>query len=305
MHVTICIVAFRNADEVARCVAALMRQSHTDHDIVICENGGEEAWRALEQAVAAVRPSGPQVRCLLAGGNLGYAGGVNHCIRASADSDGWWIVNPDTEPHPDALRALVERLARGGCHAVGGILHHADGRVQAYGGRWRPMLARSESIGHGHALGEPVDAAAVEARMNYILGASMLVGRDLVDRVGLMREDYFLYCEEVEWALRAGAHGLRLGFAPKSRVCHGQGGTTGSADPICRRPRLPIYLDERNKINVVRDTTPLWLVVAIPAALLLLTMRYAARGAWRQWGYALSGWLAGVTGRRGLPPWMR
>jgi len=242
---------------------------------------------------------------LLAPGNLGYAGGVNACIRAAPRADAWWVVNPDAAPAPSALSALLARLERGDCAGVGGTLHYADGTVQGHGGRWRGWMARAESLGKGTSLADPVDPALIEPRIDYLLGASMLIGRRFVEVTGLMREDYFLYAEEVEWCLRARRRGLKLGFAPEARILHGQGGTTGSADPVTRRPRLPIYLDERNKLNVVRDTTPTRLPVAAGVALILLFLRFARRGAWRQAGYALSGWAAGLRNERGFPPWMR
>lgn len=305
MHVVTCIVAFRNAGEIADCLAALARSTHTAFEVVVAENGGAEAFAALTAAVPEQLPGGQPVTLIDSGANLGYAGGVNVAMKARPDAEAWWIVNPDTLPDPGALAALVARLEQGDCAAVGGVLHNPQGRVQAYGGRWRPWLARCVSIGSGATLGDPVDAAAVERQTNYLLGASMLVGRGMVARVGLMREDYFLYCEEVEWGLRAVAAGLKLGFAPDARVLHDQGATTGSGHAHRLRPRMPIYLDERNKLNVARDTRPLTLPVAAMAAFVLLAMRYGRRGAWAQWGYGLSGWMAGVANRRGLPPWMR
>jgi N-acetylglucosaminyl-diphospho-decaprenol L-rhamnosyltransferase len=304
MTITICIVAFRNADEIAACLGALAKSTYTDFDVVVTENGGEAAYADLLRTVPQVLAGGQKVECLLAPGNLGYAGGVNHCILARPDSAGWWVVNPDTQPEPQALSALMERLSKGDVHAVGSMLYHPDGKVQAYGGWWRPALGRPISIGQGSKVSDPVDAAAIEARMNYILGASLLVDRVFVDQVGLMRDDYFLYCEEVEWCLRAVAQGFKLGFAPASRVQHGQGGTTGSADPIHKRPKLPIYMDERNKIHTVRDTGGWRLLTAAPATLALLTMRYAPRRAWKQWGYAAAGWWAGIRGIRGVPAWL-
>jgi GT2 family glycosyltransferase len=214
------------------------------------------------------------------------------------------VLNPDTLVETETLAELVARLECGDCDAVGGVLYHPDGSVQAYGGRWRSWLARAESIGHGASLEAVVDKASVEREMDYLLGASMLIGRSFVERAGLMREDYFLYAEEVEWCLRGLALGLRLGFAPKARLCHGQGATTGSADSIRHRPRLPIYMDERNKILVVRDTTPARVPVAVLASLALTLMRFGRRGAFTQWGYAVSGWWAGVRNRRGIPPWL-
>jgi len=303
-HISICIVGFHNADDIARCLAALSESTYKHFDVVICENGGADSHARLRQAIPAQLPGGQAVEALLADDNLGYAGGVNEVMRARPDSDGWWIVNPDTQPEAGALAALVERINRGDCHAAGGILYHADGKVQAYGGYWRQWLGRAKSIGMGCHVDASVDVDAIEARMNYILGASMLVNRTFRDALGLMREDYFLYCEEVEWGLRAVKSGMKLGFAPGSRVLHGQGGTTGSADPIKLRPRMPIYMDERNKLNVTRDVNPVCLPIAMLSTLLLLTMRFAARGAWRQWGYALQGWWAGVCGERGKPDWL-
>lgn len=301
--VVVCIVGFRNAGEIAGCLRALAQSDYRDFEVVICENGGEEAAIRLRAAVPRVLPQGQKVTIIEATSNLGYAGGVNECMRSRPAAAAWWIVNPDTKPSARALASLVKRLARGDCAAVGSVLHHGS-KVQAFGGTWRKWLGRAVSLGNGARLADPVDTAWVEDRMNYILGASMLVGRRMVEAVGLMREDYFLYCEEVEWGLRAVQAGLKLGFAAESFVEHGQGGTTGSGGDIRRRPKLPIYMDERNKVLVVRDCTPFRLPIAAPASLFLLCLRYLPRRAWRQWSYALSGWYAGIRNRRGLPPWL-
>lgn len=300
--VSVCIVGFHNADEIARCVAALEKSTYRNFDIVICENGGKRSWETLRAALPEQLSGGQKVECLCAPGNIGYAGGVNLAMRTRPEAWAWWIVNPDTQPEPEAMSALVDRLSRGDCHMVGGVLYNARGRVQAYGGYWRFWFGRAVSLGMGAHVNDPVDAAAVEARMNYVLGASMMVDRRFVERVGLMRDDYFLYCEEVEWGLRARKMGVRMGFAPRARVRHDQGSTTGSAGFIHNRPRLPIYMDERNKLHVVRDISSWRFPIAAVATLMLLTLRYAARGAWTQWRYALSGWWAGVRGERGMPP---
>lgn len=304
MHVSICIVTFRNPEEVVQCISALARSSYSSFDVVINENGGDDAYTKLRALIPDRLPDGQPVECINAGANLGYAGGVNACMRARPDSDAWWIVNPDTEPAPNALAEMLARRDATGHHAIGSLLYYEDKTVQAFGGYWRGWLARAESIGRGRTIDKAPDPAEVEARMNYILGASILVDRHFVATVGMMREDYFLYCEEVEWALRARNRGMSLGFAPGSLVLHGQGGTTGSASPIRQRPKLPIYLDERNKLHVVRDTRPLTFPVAAITTLLLLTIRYGSRRAWRQWGYALDGWQAGIRGERGTPLWL-
>ena len=304
MHVAVSIVGFRNRDDIVRCLAALEQSTHTDFEVIICENGGPEAFKALSEVLPAQLAGGQRVRAVLASGNLGYAGGVNVCLRETPDADAWWVLNPDTQPEPGALALKVARLSAGDCEAVGSTIVLSDGRVQSHGGRWTPWLARSESLGHGSALSALPDPAWVESVQNYLNGASMLIGKRFLEVVGPMREDYFLYCEEVEWCLRGVQRGMRLGFAPNARVLHYVGTTTGSYDAITRRPRTPVYLNERNKMLTTWDRYPRRMPVAAVSSLLLIFVRFGRAGAWRQIGYGLAGWAAGLAKARGVPRWL-
>lgn len=303
MHVAICIVGFRNREDIEACLSALTQTTHADFEVVICENGGAAAYERLRELPPALA-SGQAMTLIQAPGNIGYAGGVNLCIDRTPGAGAWWILNPDTLPDPQALARMCERLARGDVEAVGSTVHDASGRVASRGGRWNPWLARAVSIGHGASISAPAPPRD-EARANYLSGASMLVSRAFVDRVGKMREDYFLYGEEVEWCLRAVGLGVRLGVATDANVLHQQGTTTGSVSRMSQRTRMPIYLDERNKLLITRDCFPALLPVAALGALLMLFLRFGRRGAWAQLGYALDGWWRGVKGERGKPAWVR
>lgn len=305
LHVAICIVGFRNPGDVADCLQALSHTQHQDFEVVVVENGGEAAFQALSGSTPAALPGGQPVRLVCAPSNLGYAGGVNRCFETAAGADAWWVLNPDTCPEPTALSALVERLGRGDCQAVGGILQLPSGEVQAYGGHWQRLLARAVSIGHGGDIKATVDPQRIEAQQNFLNGASMLIGRRFLETTGPMREDYFLYCEEVEWCLRAASRGMRLGFAPTAIILHKQGTSTGAEVDLRRRSKLSVYLNERNRVLLSRDRFPALLPLAIFTTLATLTLRFGKRRAWRQLGYALEGWAAGVGGQRGVPAWAR
>lgn len=300
MHVAVCIVSYHSRPDVVACLAALGASSHTDFEVIICENGGRDAFEDLTAHLPSLA-GGQAVHVILAEGNVGYAGGINRCVQAAAKADAWWVLNPDTIPNVDALGALVQRLARSDCDAVGCVVRLGPDLVQSYGGLWRPALARAVSLGYGKPADAPVDPTQVEARQNYINGAAMLLGRRFLEIVGPMREDYFLYCEEVEWCLRAKARGLRLGFAPDAFVLHHHGASTGNTADVRTRSALSVYLDERNKILVTRDCARGWLPVAVPAALALLILRFGRARAWPQLREALLGWMAGLRGERGPP----
>ena len=293
MNVAVCIVGFRNRTDILTCLRALEGSRHGTFEVVICENGGAEAYAALAASLPVRLPGGQAIRILMDEANGGFAAGVNRCMRATPDADAWWILNPDTAPEPDALALMCERLQAGSCEAVGCTLVGPDGVVDSCGGRWRPWLARAVSL-----------TVADRGEVSYLSGASLLVSRRFVERAGYMREDYFLYGEEIEWCLRARRLGLRLCVAPAAVVVHAQGSSTGSVAEVARRGRMPVYLDERNKLLITRDYSPGLLPVAAPAALLLLALRFGKRRAWAQLGFAIQGWTAGLFNERGKPSWV-
>jgi N-acetylglucosaminyl-diphospho-decaprenol L-rhamnosyltransferase len=305
-HVAVAIVGFRNPDDVATCLTALSRSTYPDFSVFVCENGGDAAFATLVEILPKRLAGGQDVVVLNAGGNLGYAGGVNRCIEAAGNLvRAVWVLNPDTAPMPEAMAALLTRLDRGDVAAVGGVVLWPNGIVQSYGGRWLPRSGRGLSIGMFTRADAPIDVATVEAQMNYLSGASMMVSRRFLDVVGPMREDYFLYCEEVDWFLRARQNDLKLGFAPDARVQHFQGTTTGWAGSDFRAwPRQAIYLDARNRVKMTGHLMRRFLPWAVAGILLHSLWRYARRGAWRQVGYVLEGVLAGLRGESGRPSWV-
>lgn len=327
MSVATTIVSYRSAEDIRTLLDALALQTHRDMSVHVCENGGGQAYddllRALEAggyAIAAAQPdlekrvrraattqlaNGAPVSLYEAIDNLGYAGGVNLCIDNLGETD-WsaiWIINPDAIPATDALTQLLLHQREGDYGIVGGRLIFAGtGKVQCYGGIWRRWMARGLNLGFNEPADATLDVGSVEARMDYVSGACMLITRGYIETVGKMREDYFLYCEEVDWCARRGS--FRLGFAQAARIEHGHGATIGSHRDRRQRSRLSVYLDERNKLLLTRHLFPA-IYPLVLGTTLLLTLQYLRHGAVANFGHALSGWWAGVTGETGQPRWTR
>ena len=304
--VAIIIVSYRSAGDIAQCFAALERSTYRGFRVVICENGGPEAFQSLRETLPERLKGGQAVEFLLAPDNLGYAGGINYCLDHTGPAAAFWILNPDTEPEPGALAAMMARLEQNDCSAVGHDLVLSNGRLASLGGgrigRWS---ARPISISHGLPRQPDVDAKAIEASLDYIIGASMLISPGFLERAGRMREDYFLYCEETEWCLRAKLKGEKIGYARDAVVLHAHGTSTGGGGGLNTRSRTAVYLAERNRILLIRDLFPQRMLHVAPLSLLHVLVRYGKARAWRQTSYALSGWLAGLRNERGKPPWFQ
>ncbi len=306
------VVSYKSAEEISDLLEGLADQTRPISAVHICENGGAaayhellssvNAWRARHDAQSGAGPA-PAVVCHQAAGNLGYAGGINLVIRALADTpwDHIWIINPDAVPAPTAHDALQKRFSEADMGVVGATVRLAEnGRVQSYGGVWRKWIARGLNINSQFETDGRIDAGRIEAMLDYVSGACMLVSRDFVEQVGLMDESYFLYCEEVDWCARRGR--FRIGLAPDAVVHHGHGTTIGSNLDHRKRSRLAVYLDERNKILFTRrhHAAIYPLVVVITFCVL---SQYLVKGAYRNYLHGLSGWWAGVRGVTGIPAW--
>lgn len=230
----------------------------------------------------ALQP-GVQVYIVRAGGNLGFAGGNNVGITAAglARYSHFWLLNNDTVMAHDALAALLQRAegdARVGMVGSTLIFYSQPDAVQALGGGWFDRGAmRMSHIGEFTSpQAVPTDAAAqaeVEAQMAYVVGASMLVSSRFVQEVGPMCEDYFLYFEELDWAMRAQPR-YGLGYAPGSRVFHKAGAST-----MQTQSEFSLNLLYRNQLRFASRFLPERLP-ALKRSLAWELLRHVLKGRW-------------------------
>jgi len=217
--------------------------------------------------------------------NLGFAGGNNLALRyvyPSAQPSAYWFLNNDTEVEPDCLSHLLNKLALspeiGMCGATL-VYEHARNQVQAFGGaRYFPMTGHVREIGQGQHWPQAVDEFAIEAQLDYVAGASMFVRGSFLDAVGPMSEDYFLYFEEIDWALRGRAKGFVLGYASKAVVYHKEGAVLGSGKGA-RRSLLAEYYALRNRLRLTKKFYP----AALPTVFLFCWLQVLRRLVQRRW----------------------
>lgn len=197
--------------------------------------------RYARAAAESVTPGqkDPTLILIDTGGNLGFAGGNNVGLRyslAQSDAKYMWLLNTDTVVHPEALTHLVDSAKRSdSIGSVGSLLvyYWNPKIVQAMGGGTFDLKTTTvKHIGVAtHVEQSPLSLEQIETSTSYIVGASMLVTRPLLEEVGLMCEDYFLYFEELDWAFRA-KNKFRLGFSPQSIVYHKVGGSSSKIQSV-------------------------------------------------------------------------
>jgi GT2 family glycosyltransferase len=196
--------------------------------------------------------------------NTGFAGGVNRglaVLAAVPGIDRFWVLNPDSAVLPKTARAFASHPAPpGGFALMGGrvIYLETPDVIQIDGGTLdrRTGVTGNLNLGASHAATPAPDPA----RLDFITGASMVASRAFYEAAGAMNEDYFLYYEEVDWAIRRGA--LPLLYCPDAIVYHVGGTAIGS--PTLGRPASPfsLYFKHRGRIRFLRRHFPQSLLTA-------------------------------------------
>ena len=282
-RVYIVIVNWNGWKDTINCLASLLLLDYPEFRVVICDNGSQDdsvirlrewgvqtsgsdqiTWQELNRADA--ESGGVSLDAMFTlvttGTNLGFGGGTNVGLRyalACGDADFCWLLNNDTVVESSALTKMVERMhEKPDASMCGSTLREYGNRsrVQALGGAiYCKWLGVAWHIGRtiiGDALPDP---ALVEQKMDYVVGASLLVRSSYLNEVGLMAEDYFLYFEELDWVLRG--HGrYSLAYAPESVVYHKTGASVGTATNPRRKSFKCDYFTLRNRIVFTRRHYP-------------------------------------------------
>ncbi len=206
---------------------------HLSHAPVVKPIAYREYSRS--EAEAGGTPSDADAKLILiqTGANLGFAGGNNVGLRyalARGDFEYVWLLNTDTAIAPDALHHLVAKAASdkaiGMCGSTLLFYHHPYTVQTLGGGYYNAWLGLTAHIGEYQSFSQHAKNI-LRKPLDYVMGASMLVTRRCLECVGMMNEVYFLYFEELDWAMRAKGQ-FQLGYAPDSIVFHKSGQSVGN-----------------------------------------------------------------------------
>ena len=192
----------------------------------------------IDELVVVANPPRPQVdaRVLVNERALGFAANAN---RGIAETSAPFVVvaNPDTEPRPGAIELLRDfATAHHRAGVVGPQLMFPDGRwqpsrrtfptVRGTIVRRTPLRAilRPQSRQVGHYLLD--DRPTEPTQADWMLGAFLLLRREMLDELGGFDPGFRLYGEDIDLCYRAAKAGWERWYVPEAVVSHAHAATT-------------------------------------------------------------------------------
>jgi hypothetical protein len=178
----------------------------------------EEAGSLYEKTVIIIRNND----------NYGFGKGMNaglrFCLKRN-DFDYIWLLNNDTVVDRDALKTLVKEAEQDSKTGFTGsvLLYENSNIIQTVGGgRFFPLICKAKLIYKGRDVSiiKTINKERLEKTLDYIMGASLLIKKEVLLDIGLFDESYFLYAEELDLIKRGTRKGWKIAVALGSFVYH-------------------------------------------------------------------------------------
>jgi GT2 family glycosyltransferase len=218
--------------------------TYRNFETIIVDNGS--GINPTEQLKAG---NYPNLKILLSEKNLGFTGG-NNLGMLHAKGDFIFIVNNDTEVTPDLIERLLEPFYEDATigvvcpkirffHNPNVIQYAGFHKMNLLTGRTWAVGSKEEDKGQHDGAG-PTHCAH---------GAAMMVKREVIEKVGMFADKFFIYYEESDWSARIIRAGFKIYYNGKGLIYHKESITMGKESAV------KVYYHTRNRILYMRRNT--------------------------------------------------
>ncbi|MFT4541647.1 MAG: GT2 family glycosyltransferase [Planctomycetota bacterium] len=271
------VVNWNGGDTNLQCVQSLLEAGLPQHRIVFVDNGSVDG--SCNRVIERFRG----LAIIVNESNLGFGEGANQGARHALEQGAQQVlfVNNDLRVEASTLLALIAELhSDSEVGVVGPLVLYDDGSLRIWcAGGWLDYRQNlSTLIGHGRPDHEDYRK---NVDVDYVAGCSIMVRRDVFERIGLLRADYFAYMEDVEFCLRARLAGYRVRTIGEVRAWHAPSSSTGGGYSPRRK-----YMQGVNSVHFLRQyaTWREWLrfvlfdIASLPLLLIIAPFQGRVRG---------------------------
>ena len=233
--VSIISVNYNSTEVTLEMLRTLESLTYPNVEVIVVDNHSDS--KPIE-----IKAKFPWVNLVVTDENLGYAGANNVGIEV-ARGEFCFFLNNDTEVTPGCIEPLVSILQQNiEVGAVSPKIYYFEGDklIQYAGGKsLNPITGRGGCIGCREIDLGQYDRCGFTG---FTHGAAMMVPKKVIQKVGGMPEQFFLYYEELDWCETIKRAGYKLVYQPNASIYHKESVTVGRKSP------LRVYYMTRNRM---------------------------------------------------------
>lgn len=240
-RIGIVICNYNKSDYVKNCVSSLLKQSINYLDIYVVDNASTD-----NSIVVLQNNFEDQITIIYNEENLGGAGGFDRGIEYCMEQGYTYILLVDNDTYFDvnAVELMYQYLETHGSVGMcgAGILQMKNpDYIQEIGGmvdyQFYGLAPNYRDQKISNNIPETVEC-------DFLAACALLVRREVIEKIGVMRKDYFVYWDDIEWSRRCKDAGYRLVALRDAHVWH-----NWSANVLTKSNAFTEYYGRRNKLR--------------------------------------------------------
>lgn len=230
-QISIIIVNYNTSDLLINCINSIYENAGSiNFETIVIDNN------STDDSVARVRKLLPQIKIIVNDQNVGFAKANNQAIKKSV-GEVILLLNSDTvildkaidksyqflRDYPDAgivsCKLLnPDRSLQPSCRSFPSVLNYFSESFFLY-----KLLPHSRIFGKPYMTFFKYDEIK---KVDVVMGAFMMIRRNVFNDIGFLDEDFFMYSEETDFCLRAHRQGWGIYFYPDAEIIHLGGGSS-------------------------------------------------------------------------------
>jgi GT2 family glycosyltransferase len=231
-QLSIVIVNYNVKNLLKKCLKSIFKyEKEIEFEVIVIDNNSNDHSQSM------LKRDFPQVKLIENKRNLGFSKACNQGIK---ESRGRYILllNPDTELTPGGFKKMIEFMdSRPEVGICGPKMMDQQGNLQ-FSCRSFPSyltaISSSQSILHKifpenflsqkYLLKEKNHSQIME--VDWVSGSCLLTKREMLEKIGLLDERFYMYVEDVDLCYRAKKSGFSVFYFPQVLVIHHIGKST-------------------------------------------------------------------------------
>lgn len=263
LDISIITINYNGLIDTCQLIESLQQHSQKcTYECVVVDNGSKQNEAVILQNKY------PHVRVIRSEVNLGFSGGNNLGIKV-AKGKFIFLLNNDTLITDNCLDYLYERLDQS--PVIGAVspkikFVFPPQNIQYAG--FTPLTKytlRNNGIGYNEPDQGQFD---IPQQTHFLHGAAMMIKREVIEKIGLMSEIYFLYYEEMDWCSKMTSHGYQLWYDPRSTIYHKESCSTGKDSPL-----KTYYLTRNRLLFTWRNRRGITMILSLIYLLLIANLK--------------------------------
>lgn len=234
---SVVILNYNGLRHLRTCINSVLNQTYRNFEVIVVDNCSDDG------SAEFLAKNFPEINVIMNKSNLGFAKG-NNIGATAAKGDYIAFLNNDTEAYPNWLEELVKSITKNesimACSSKM-LMFNKRNVINSAGGGLNLLM-------YGWDIGlyeEDEGQYDSERYIPFACAGAMIIRKEVLNRLGLFDEKYFIYGEDVDLGVRLNLAGYKVLYVPTAIVYHKYGATVG---PGSLKKR---YLGERNTMRTL------------------------------------------------------